>query len=372
LSPADSSGGQSTDQSGSTIGLKYSWVVELLPFIGNQNIYDAWDFSNTPATAAGLGGNRGSYLDATPSTAKRGNADLANTYIEVLVCPADITVQEGTGAISYVVNGGFDAHWILKTDFTNAQYSEPDSFMCLKSGWHRDNLRQMGLMFLDTTQGGTDARRRHSLDSIRDGVSFTVALSENINVGPGSVAGLVTNWACPYPQNTSFFVNPQAVLGGGFPNSPGNVMPGEPGRYRYIDSNNRGNLAAGDYDPIAGGTTSSNPCYVTYGDSSGVYNQGGINGDLTGIAEGNYPYPNSLHPGGVHVVMADGSARFIPENIAGDVWARLVTPNGSLLTRGGGKARDRLNFEEAPSGITDPDLYPLGNRQIPLSDSEIP
>jgi hypothetical protein len=70
--------------------------------------------------------------------------------------------------------------------------------------------------------------------------------------------------------------------------------------------------------------------------------------------------------------MADGSARFIPENIAGDVWARLVTPNGSLLTRGGGKARDRLNFEEAPSGITDPDLYPLGNRQIPLSESEIP
>jgi prepilin-type N-terminal cleavage/methylation domain-containing protein len=366
------------DSLSSQPGLKYSWVVELLPFIGNQSIYDAWDFSNTPPGANGAGGNRGSYVDTTPGTAKRGNADLAKTYIEVLVCPEDITAQQSSGAISYVVNGGFAPHWLVKMDFSPTATGSSDANVGLRQadsgvvaaggGWHRDNLRNMGVMFLDTTQGGTDAHRRHTLESLRDGASFTVVLSENINVGPGSQNGTETNWACPHPQNTSFFINPQSVFGGDFTQGVTVNPTGDVGRYNYVNSNNRGSLAAGAFAASTSSATS-----VIYTDSSQPLDQGGINGDITGIAEGNFPYPNSLHPGGVHVIMADGNARFIPENISGEVWARLVTPNGTSLTRGAQVVppKARLNYENVPSGI-DPNDYPIGNRQSPLSESDIP
>jgi prepilin-type processing-associated H-X9-DG protein len=77
-----------------------------------------------------------------------------------------------------------------------------------------------------------------------------------------------------------------------------------------------------------------------------------------------------MHPGGVHVVMCDGNVRFIPENISGEVWARLMTPNGGALQRGNASAaKFRLNFESAPSGVSS---YEIGNRQVPLSEGDIP
>lgn len=355
-----------TDVNGTTVGMKYSWVVDLLPFIGQQAIYDAWDFSATPASSGGAGGNLGSYLDTIPAAAKRGNRDLSNTYLEVLVCPEDVTSAQSTGSISYVVNGGFAPHWLVRIEMDPTSTTPPalrqpnGTTVASGGGWHRENLRNMGLMFMDTTQAGTDAHRRHTLESIRDGVSFTVMLSENINVGPNSTyrdGVITTNWACPFPMNTSFFVNPVAVFGGT------NIDPisgelvqapsGLAGQYAYGNAANRGSLAPGTVGP--------------YND---VYNQGGINGDITGINEGQFPYPTSGHPGGVHVVMCDGGVRFIPENIAGEVWARIVTPNGGALTRGNALApANRQNFEVAPTGTTG---YEPGNRQSPLSESDIP
>lgn len=343
------------------VGPKYSWVVDILPFIGAQNIYDAWDFSSTPAGKQ-EGGNRGAYLDTFPGTAKRGNSELSNTYLELLVCPEDVTSTQSGGSISYVVNGGFAPHWIASIPMvepgvgtSTVQLRQPKGApIAAGGGWHRDNLRNMGLMFLDTTQGGTDAHRRHTLESVRDGASFTAMLSENINAGPGSTfggLGLVTSWACPFPLNTSFFINPQAVFGGDPISGEDTTAGSLPGQYNYIGANGRGSLAP----PVAIDASAT---------------QGGINGDITGINEGKFPYPTSMHPGGVHVVMCDGNVRFIPENISGEVWARLMTPNGGALQRGNASAaKYRLNFESAPTGVSS---YELGNRQVPLSEGDIP
>lgn len=338
-----------TNESQPTAGLKYSWVVDLLPYIGNQALYDAWDFS---VTNNGVGGNRGAYMDGDPSPGKRGNRDLANTYLEVLVCPDDTTVSQSTGSISYVVNGGFAPHWLAIMD-----YSNNGNTTLLRQGWHRDNLFKMGLMFLDTTQRGTSARRRHNLESVRDSVSLTVMLAENINAGPGSQwqGGIVTtNWACPLPLNTSFFVNPNAVFAQA--GSNGDVQTGDQvltqygtGLYDYTRANNRG-TAAPPFDPNG--------------------DQGGINGDTTGINEGQFPYPNSLHGGGVHVAMVDGSVRFLQESIAGEIWARLVTPDGGSLRWGNAPTpQQSLNFEVAPSGAVQ--TYQRGNRQIEVNASDL-
>lgn len=339
------------DETQNTIGLKYSWVVELLPHMGNDAIADAWDHSDVGANG---GGNRGAYMDANPGPGKRGNRDLSNTYIEILACPVDVTSANVSGGLSYVVNGGFAPHWLVTMDFNGSSPTSlrmPDNATPVAGGgWHRENLRKMGLMFLDTTQRGTSANFRHTPQTIRDGESFTIVLSENINAGPSSgwQGGVVTtNWACPLPLNTSFFINTNAVFGGDV-TTGANVDGGlGAGLYNFSQSNQRGLDA---YPVSATGTN------------------GGINSDVVAANEGQFPYPNSTHPGGVNVVMADGSARFIPDTVAGDVWARLVTPDGGTLRYGiQGQEAYASNYESAPLGWTGGN-YQTGNRQVPLDE----
>ncbi len=45
-------------------------------------------------------------------------------------------------------------------------------------------------------------------------------------------------------------------------------------------------------------------------------------------ARGNAPRPGSNHRGGVNVVMADGSAKFLSDNMDKTVFMKLMTPNG--------------------------------------------
>lgn len=298
----------------STHGLKYSWIVEALPYLEHSDIYDLWDFSATT-------GNSGSYTDTEGGSSIISNHHLASQMsLKILSCPEDITTLDGAGNNSYVVNGGFASHW-LTSEGGDSMNSSIDFFI-------PDNLFRMGLMFLDTTQGETSARRRHRFQTVRDGLTTTVMLSENINTGVGGGGGWESNWACPLPAATSFLVNggSEAV------DVRNNFEP-----YKYHLANVRGmNIGLGE---------------------------GGINGDLTGLNEGKFPYPNSFHTGGVHIVMCDGSTKFISDDIAGEIWARLVTPDGGHL-RG-----HRLPSPPQPVLY---DFEDIANRQIPQSEDEIP
>ena len=55
---------------------------------------------------------------------------------------------------------------------------------------------------------------------------------------------------------------------------------------------------------------------------------GQINGNR-GTADGNSPFPSSLHPGGVNVCLCDGSARFVSESIDMTVYAYVMAPAGT-------------------------------------------
>jgi len=54
----------------------------------------------------------------------------------------------------------------------------------------------------------------------------------------------------------------------------------------------------------------------------------------SGIAmpEGESPWPNSFHTGGVCVGFADGRVQFLNQSIDGRVYYNLMTPQGSRLT----------------------------------------
>jgi len=56
-----------------------------------------------------------------------------------------------------------------------------------------------------------------------------------------------------------------------------------------------------------------------------------INFGLNLTEEGSNVNPTSGHPGGINVVMCDGSAKFISDKIDGTVWSKILTPAGSKL-----------------------------------------
>jgi prepilin-type N-terminal cleavage/methylation domain-containing protein len=311
--------------------MRYSWALDLMPFLDHSDIYDQWDFrpavspynnpiGNDNATRAGFGSY---WINSTQKLPNGGNAQLANTNIKVLTCPSDPTTIPGKGNLSYVVNGGYTYHWRLdyltsNGDGSGTYVNTQGSANIVANRWST-NMRNSGVFWLQTTPDYvasflptplpvTDVRNI-TFEGIKDGSTTTVMMSENINAGPGAIwetTDLVANWACPHPWNTSFFVNGASNGMNCLPtviNSPG---------YAYGNANNRGSLA---------------PPNTPTG------REGGINGDLSGANEGRFPYPNSGHAGIVHVLMCDGSAKPVSDNIDARVWARLVSPNGSKFVQ---------------------------------------
>ena len=83
---------------------------------------------------------------------------------------------------------------------------------------------------------------------------------------------------------------------------------------------------------------------------------GGINSDVTGANEGMFPYPNSEHGDGVHVVFCDGSIRFINQKVSGLVWSQLVTPAGGKLVDPQSNRKNYWREDNPTNGFTQPAL----------------
>jgi prepilin-type processing-associated H-X9-DG protein len=247
-------------------GPYHSWVVTILPWIEQKNIYDKWD-RDSPFTL--------------PS-----NEQLAQIQIPTLLCPSD-TTGSARGDLSYVVNGGFGwtgfesgiktVHGIIDLD-GNGLLTDRDG---LPKPNDFDYFFQTGLFFIDNWPQSTI--RHHSLDTLVDGASQTIMMSENVRTGAPN-----TNWANPMATRTSFFLSP---------------------------------FVCKSLTCVAGN--------VDY--SRANRGPGSINSSLH-IAQGEAPWPSSFHPGGVHVVFADGRVEFLSEAVDGRVYANMVSPQGSLIT----------------------------------------
>jgi hypothetical protein len=229
-----------------------------------------------------------------------------------LVCPDDDTAMQDGGNLSYVVNGGFG--WTIPWDcpasfhVLGRRYGEAidlngNGVTCPANLSHdgtpsdKTFFFNTGLFFLENwpygsfpAESGTE--RHHTPDSVVDGLSNTLMLSENIRVGfdPHSNQG---GWSSSWPVSNSFFVS--AYVCENLCCSPGNVD--------YARANDH---------------------------SREPYRLEAINSSLD-QAEGEAPWPSSLHPDGVHVVFGDGRIHFLSEDVEGIVYASLVSPRGSLI-----------------------------------------
>lgn len=294
------------------LGPLRSWVVDVLPYLDQQDMADAWHRDrNYASTFSGSG------------TSNPSNAQISRKSIGVLTCPEDTTLQPGQGNLSYVVNGGF-SRWVGEP--TIGWTGTATGGRSTKSGpdWGIDVAAQTGVMFLGTDTGDAPWDRRTTAASIVDGAGQTILASENLRAGyaPGSPAtgGLVANWACPHPNVVMFIASDKICPGGRCPTGPSSptLTPAPNGK--------------GDAWTLANAPKSQPFESIN-------------SGARDGVAEGASPYPSSYHANGVNVLFCDGSVRFLNDTVDGSVYARLITPAGSGL---------RSTIQQSPLG---PDEY---------------
>jgi prepilin-type N-terminal cleavage/methylation domain-containing protein/prepilin-type processing-associated H-X9-DG protein len=298
FNPADPTAGRNSDA-----GPLYSWVVDLLPYIDQADVFNRWD----PNRVYIDDGTR--TVGGVPDPTDRpSNKVIATKSIGILICPTDAAISPRPGNLSYVVNGGF-SRWHARPDLG---WTGADGVTVIPGpgpgpDWGKDNAVRTGVMFLGTNTHNArwDAFTRPA--SLTDGSSHTLLVSENIMGGSSDgnsySDGTPTNWACPHP-NFSMFIGSDKVCQGGWQSaglqpSSGGTADG-PG---WARANRRGSYEAiNDYGNL-----------------------------LARSLRGSFPYPSSRHTSGVNVAMCDGSVRFIVETIDGTVWSKLITPAGGRL-----------------------------------------
>ena len=301
-----------------------SWVVDILPYLDQQDMANAWD-------------PNGYYLESQTAGTTAGQASnytIGSTALQILRCPDDLNAQDGKGNLSYVVNGGFSRFPAVpiawqgnpvggsNQKFNLQWYSATDS-----TAVSQNIGTKMGVMFpgatvhSGSTAGTTLSNTKFAwnitttLSSIQDGLSNTILLGESTTAGysaagQGIFADTETNWACPHPAFTSFMASDN-VCGA-------NDGLGTTGAC-YSANLGATNVTGGQVD--GGNWDFANPKQGT-GEAIGY--------GLSAL-KGSYPFIDSGHPGGFNVVMCDGSVHYLKNQINGTVFAKLVTSAGSRL-----------------------------------------
>ncbi len=256
----------------------HNWVVDLLADIDRRDIADKWNYSQSLIAPANLA--------------------LSQTHIKVLACPSDITVTHG-GDLSYAANGGFGATTVYNGvgDCPAGINGRPldlngNGVICpaVETADGRPSDKDLyfatGMFFLESYNvPGTV--RHHSFNDILDGLTQTILLIENARVGVDPFAPDVT-WASADASRNSAFLSDKVCTS--YSCTPGNVNYGLA---------NRGPAAI----------------------NSGLNN-----------AEGEAPWANSFHAGGVYCAFGDGRVNFISQQIDGGVYASLYSPQGTRIT----------------------------------------
>ena len=289
---------------------RYSWVVEILPYMDNQELYNSWDKNQN-------------YLSPSSSTAgQTSNLQIGRTAIGILRCPDDSTAIANNGNLSYAANGGFvrwpaqPVSWTGSATDGGSHDGNPLQWIQGATGttnWQAQQgiCQKLGVMFLGTTAGSYPWDIKTTPSSITDGASSTLLLAENTLVGVAPAGSQYsgnkeTNWACPLPTFCMFLGSDQVC----------------PSQNCYSDLKAQGS---------AGGPYTDSPNWAR-ANLLGTYEN--INFGQSFTTEGQFPFANSGHPGGCNMVFCDGATRFINSTIDGTVYAKIITPAGSKLPAG--------------------------------------
>lgn len=260
----------------------FSAHAQLLPYMDGANVYNTIDFNTAPTFAE------------PPVAPYAANVIVALTTIPMFLCPSDLGIVPGNsyGPTNYVVCTGSGSN-------PTARY--------IRAG--------DGVMFDPKLNGIVKFR------DVIDGMSNTVAMSEEL-LGDG-----------------------YAIGGNGTSSIPGSQQPVN--SLLQVLNLTTSQTSGGPY--TAANDTSPSTCVVgATGFWSGIRGAKWMNGHYGDTLYNHGLSPNSLefdcgntghssgltaarsrHIGGVHVLMCDGSTRFVSENVDFVTWQALATRAGS-------------------------------------------
>ena len=287
-----------------------SWVVELLPYLDQQPLFDRWDKTsalNSPVGPTGI---------LNPNTVAIGGTNpLCVFSIPSLACPDDESAFHRTGGLSYVVNAGFSDSIGSRGDH-NLDAITLNNPEAIALNWmpgiggidtQDQAITKSTGVFWSKNESTTfqPSQPSANLGRIYDGVTNTLMIGENLSAGFDSESDLIgpddfsTTWASPSHKSCAFMA--PIVLSSAPNPTPSLVFDAAPG-----------------YDVVLTGL-----------DNIGPFPNDGIAGP-----EGERPFLSSLHPGVVVVGFCDGSVKPLNDGIDKSVYLRLMTPSGTLQKSG--------------------------------------
>ena len=293
-------------QTGTIFGA--GWPVALLPALDQTAL-----LKNLRRDAVMVGTTASTPVVNTPFAFLP--ADL--TWVPAFTCPDDTDSFRRPGGLSYVVNSGYIAStvWgLTETNGITGNFHQP-----LLIDWNGNGTYSLdGSTPIPTTASAdtTDlaiesatgvifrpSNFQPSLEaiSVGDGQGTTLLLTENLNAG---------TWNSSQDVTTGYGVN-ELGFGINLPVGTGN----KPTAALFVGT--------------TGTFNASNALNATNSwlDTTVMPDAWVINRNLTAGA-GTAPRPSSNHMGGVNAIMADGSGKFINEQIDKLTYSKLVTSNG--------------------------------------------
>lgn len=248
--------------------LNTTWFCLMLPMFEQGNLANAFNFSL---------GSEGPFVGPFP-LGYIANSTVAGTKIAVFQCPSD-------RSITWNINPGYGGP-LSAINVTKGNYVV---------SWGNTSWGQnlSGALSANYIQSAFGHRMNINLAAIIDGTSNTVFMGEVLQGGQYDVRGLM--WSS-IPGGASFMTR------------------FTPNSYKdYLNITNGGDWL--NNDPSFGFCTSDPvhqlPCTANASDSDA------------------FAGSRSRHPGGVNVVMGDGSVRFVKNTINAATWVALNTIAGS-------------------------------------------
>jgi prepilin-type N-terminal cleavage/methylation domain-containing protein/prepilin-type processing-associated H-X9-DG protein len=306
-------------------GWSYGWPLAILPQIEQTTMFNAWNFG------LGLFGN-----SSTPSPYSLGNTTVAYLQLSTFICPSDGTrlrPQAPYGALNYMGNQGgpgglatFTGTVVPQSQCPPVASNPGDKYWvngpyCTNSGgfwmigW--GDAQNMGPIGIENIRDGTSntglfSERLQGLNNVSSATFLRSNPDFKRAVYPAKGKGGVV--AMPYhgtvAQNIAFVQSCLAM----------------PGTTPAINTSANGiwwpmgypwHVVVNDYNH--NGTPNSVECQNPTDYFGTWLSLGGPTGSNP---------PNSNHPGGVNMCMADGSVRFIKDSVNLQTWWALGTRAG--------------------------------------------
>ncbi len=255
-----------------------TWAVSLLPYLDGQPIFERWSEDRYPIITE----TESELLEPTSGASGNGYASAAAPNLEIMQCPSSPTIRGDNGRNSYVSNNG--AHPAGNLSFAQSMNKSNGVFV--------NRLRG------SVNSSGNDVPTGDAvtIDDLKDGQGYTVLFSENLQAMPWHRAG---------------FLNPPADLT--------SAPVAYPGDSRYVHG-----MVWHQADPAA------LPVHEINGSPAerDKFSLQMVQGGGAGLTPPDLARPSSAHTGGVNMAFADGTVRFITDEVEYRVYQALMTPRG--------------------------------------------